>query len=106
MAHVGTSKFKNTKIRLLTQEYEAIEMREGESIKDMQNRLNLIVNNLKGIGNVISMGELNSKILEFVTEEFNNKVCVIEEANNVSEIPTNELMGNLMVEELVVERNE
>ncbi|GAA0141948.1 hypothetical protein LIER_42695 [Lithospermum erythrorhizon] len=46
MAHVGTSKVKNTKIRLLTKEYEAFEMREGESITDMQRRLNLIVNNL------------------------------------------------------------
>ncbi|GAA0141736.1 hypothetical protein LIER_35450 [Lithospermum erythrorhizon] len=30
MAHVGTSKVKNTKFRLLTQEYEAFKMREGE----------------------------------------------------------------------------
>ncbi|GAA0174723.1 hypothetical protein LIER_28056 [Lithospermum erythrorhizon] len=105
MDHVGTSKVKNKKIRLLTQEYEAFEMREGESITDMQRRLNLIVNNLQGFGKGIPTGELNSKILGSVTEEFNNKVCVIEEENNVSEIPSNELMGNLMVEELVVERN-
>ncbi|GAA0157108.1 hypothetical protein LIER_14445 [Lithospermum erythrorhizon] len=80
-------------------------MREGESITDMQKRLNLIMNNLQGLGKVIPMEELNCKIFESVTEEFNNKVCVIEEANNVNEIPSNELMGNLMAEELVVEIN-
>ncbi|GAA0145760.1 hypothetical protein LIER_05880 [Lithospermum erythrorhizon] len=104
MAHIGTSKFNNTKIHLLTKDYEAFVIREAESITDMQRRLNLIVNNLQGSSKVIPVGELNSKILESVTEEFNNKVIPME-ANNVSEIPSNELMGNLMAEESVVERN-
>ncbi|GAA0175831.1 hypothetical protein LIER_41985 [Lithospermum erythrorhizon] len=80
-------------------------MQQGESIKDMQKRLNLIVNNLEGHGKSIPTREFNSKILESVTDDFNNKFCVIDEANNVSEIPTNELMGNLMAAEMVVARN-
>ncbi|GAA0152844.1 hypothetical protein LIER_37574 [Lithospermum erythrorhizon] len=50
------------------------------------------------------MEKLNSKILESVTDDFNNKVYAIEEANNISEIPTNELMENLMAAEMVVAR--
>ncbi|GAA0172097.1 hypothetical protein LIER_25992 [Lithospermum erythrorhizon] len=73
-------------------------------IKDMQKRLNLVVNNLEGLGKFIPRGELNSKIIESVADDFNNKVCAIQEANNVSEIPTNELMGNLMATEMVVAR--
>ncbi|GAA0147931.1 hypothetical protein LIER_07510 [Lithospermum erythrorhizon] len=84
MTHVGITKVKNTKIRLLTKEYEAFEMKEGKEI---------------------STGDLNSKILESVTEEYNHKVCAIEEIKNISEIPTVEIMGSLMTEELVVMRN-
>ncbi|GAA0168876.1 hypothetical protein LIER_23487 [Lithospermum erythrorhizon] len=85
LTHVGTSKVKNSKIRLLTKEYKAFEMKQG-------------------LGKIIPMGELNSKILESVTDDFNNKVYAIEEANNVNEIPTNKLMGNLMATEMVVAR--
>ncbi|GAA0171711.1 hypothetical protein LIER_25683 [Lithospermum erythrorhizon] len=46
-----------------------------------------------------------TKILESITDDFNNNVCAIKEANNGSEIPINELMGNLMVAEMVVAKN-
>ncbi|GAA0157649.1 hypothetical protein LIER_14875 [Lithospermum erythrorhizon] len=85
-------------------EYKAFEMKEGESIKYIKKLLNLIAINIEGLGKIVPTGELNSKILESITKDFNNKVCVIEEANNVSEILTNELIGNLMVAEMVVAR--
>ncbi|GAA0174443.1 hypothetical protein LIER_27832 [Lithospermum erythrorhizon] len=53
---------------------------------------------------IIPTRELNSKSFESVTDDFNNKVCAIKEVNNDSEIPTNELMGNLMAAEMVVAR--
>ncbi|GAA0174327.1 hypothetical protein LIER_43971 [Lithospermum erythrorhizon] len=46
-AHVGTNQVKQTKIRLLTKEYQMFEMKEGESIADMHQRLNVILNNLE-----------------------------------------------------------
>ncbi|MGF2565680.1 hypothetical protein ACQUWZ_27945, partial [Ralstonia pseudosolanacearum] len=77
--HEGTSKVKNSKIVLFTNDYEKFEMQENESIKDMYTRFTLIVNNLKGLGKKFVPGELEGKILRCLTQEWEQKVAAIEE---------------------------
>ena len=105
MTHVGTSQVRTTKIRLLTKEYEAFEQLDGESLSDMQQRFNLIVNNLKALGKTISTEDLNGKIMEAVNEDYRPKICAITESKDIRTMPVAELMGSLMAEECVVAKS-
>ena len=100
--HVGTSQVKDTKIRVLTSEYEAFKMKEGETVAAMHQRLNLIVNNLRALGKTYSTKDLNGKILASLTGEFFPKTCAITEAKDIGSLPTEDLIGSLLAFEVVL----
>ena len=46
----GTSEYKDAKLHFFKIQYETFAMLPDESVNDMYGRLNVIVNNLKGLG--------------------------------------------------------
>jgi hypothetical protein len=48
--HEGTSEYKDAKLHFLKIQYETFSMLPHESVNDMYGRLNIIVNDLKGLG--------------------------------------------------------
>jgi hypothetical protein len=98
--HVGTSKVKNSKIRLYTAEYEKFTMKENESISEMHQRLKLITNTLKSLGKKYSQEDVNSKILTSLTADFRQKACAIDEAKDLAALTEESLMGSLLTYEL------
>jgi hypothetical protein len=50
ITYKGTSKVKETRISILTEEYECFRMTKGEIIKNMYTRFGEIVNPLKNLG--------------------------------------------------------
>ncbi|GAA0158305.1 hypothetical protein LIER_15373 [Lithospermum erythrorhizon] len=69
-AHVGTNQVKQTKVRLLMKEYQMFEMKEGEPIADMHQRLNVILNNLQSLGKECSREKINGKVFEALTVDY------------------------------------
>lgn len=98
--HVGTSQVKDTKIRVLTAEYEGFKMKDDETISSMHQRLNLIINNLKALGKLYSMKDVNGKILSCLTKEYRPKTCAITESKDIGTLSTEDLVGSLLAFEV------
>ena len=62
-AHEGTEQVKESKVDLLTTQYENFTMKEGESIHDMQTRFSSITNELRCLGEPIPTSKQVRKIL-------------------------------------------
>ncbi|GAA0159406.1 hypothetical protein LIER_16186 [Lithospermum erythrorhizon] len=101
-AHVGNNQVKKTKVRFLTKVYQKFEMKEGETIADMHQRFNEILNNLEALGKTFSNEEINGKIFEALTDDYDGKICAITDAKDIGTIPLVELIGSLKAEEEVI----
>ncbi|KAL4313463.1 hypothetical protein GQ457_01G012500 [Hibiscus cannabinus] len=63
VTHEGTSEVKETKIGLLNLSYENFKMEPDEDIKKMFDRFSVIVNGLKGYGEIIPEDKLVRKLI-------------------------------------------
>src|SRR3954469_7202532 len=98
--HEGTTIVKESKISVLVHKFELFTMNEGESIKDMYIRFTDFTNSLVGLGKTYSSVECVKKILLALTSNWEKKVTAIEEANNLSTLTVEHLIGNLMAYEV------
>src|SRR3954470_10606849 len=100
VTHEGTTRVKESKISVLVHKFELFTMNEGESIKDMYTRFTDITNSLIGLGKTYSDIKLVRKILLAPTSDWEKKVTAIEEANDLSTLSVENLIGNLMAYEV------
>ena len=96
VTHEGTSKVKQTKISMLTNQFQLFKMNTNESISDMYSRFQDIVHSLISLGKEFSEEDQVRKILNSLTPEWDQKTLAIEEANDISTLKIEELIGNLM----------
>ncbi|KAL4348430.1 hypothetical protein GQ457_17G009180 [Hibiscus cannabinus] len=68
VTHEGTSEVKETKIGLLNLSYEKFKMEPDEDIKKMFDRFSVIVNGLKGYGEIIPEDKLVRKLIYSLLE--------------------------------------
>ena len=61
--HKGTEQVKESKIDMLTSQYENFKMRKGETIHDMFTKLSSIKNELRSLGEPTSMSKQVRKVL-------------------------------------------
>lgn len=94
-AHEGTTKVKSAKLQLLTTKFENLKMLEDECIQDYHLNILDIVNAFDSLGEKISDEKLERKILRSVPKRFDMKVTAIEEAQDISSIKVDELVGSL-----------
>ncbi|XP_070020513.1 structural maintenance of chromosomes protein 3-like [Nicotiana sylvestris] len=79
-AHEGTTQVKQSKIDMLTIEYELFRMKDDESIQDMHIRFTSIINELHSLGDVIPRNKLVNAIIE---------------AKDLQTLTMDELIGNV-----------
>ncbi|XP_069153765.1 uncharacterized protein [Solanum lycopersicum] len=65
-AHEGTEQVKESKIDMLTSRYENFKMKEGETIHNMFTKLSSITNELRSLGEPISMTKEVRKVLRIL----------------------------------------
>ncbi|KAL2491617.1 UBN2 domain-containing protein [Abeliophyllum distichum] len=75
-------------------------MKQDEPIVDMITRFTDIINGLKGFDRKFTNGELVSKMLRSLTEDWNSLRMLIENTKDVNTYPLEELYGTLMTYEL------
>jgi hypothetical protein len=56
--HEGTSKVKRSRLNILSQEYELLQIQPGESILNLQKRFVHLTNHLKMLGKTLTNDEL------------------------------------------------
>jgi len=103
VTHEGTSKVKDSKISVLVHRFEMFKMNEKETIGEMFTRFTDIINSLIALGKVYTQVEMVRKILRALTSDWEKKTTAIEEANDLSTLTVENLIGNLMAYEVQLE---
>jgi hypothetical protein len=98
----GTTKVKQSKIQHLTSKFEALRMKDDESIQDFHLSLLDIANSFEALGEKMSDEKLSRKLLRSLPKRFDMKVTAIEEAHDISTMKMDELVGSLQTFEIVL----
>ncbi|KAK2422833.1 hypothetical protein QL285_033334 [Trifolium repens] len=98
--HEGTSKVKMSRLQLLTMKFENLRMKEYECIHDFHMNILDFANSFDSLGEKISEKKLVRKILRSLPKRFDMKVTAIEEAQDISNMKVDELIGSLLTFEL------
>ncbi|XP_019237318.1 PREDICTED: uncharacterized protein LOC109217516 [Nicotiana attenuata] len=99
-AHEGTTQVKQSKIDMLTTEYELFQMEEHEFIQEMHTRFTSIIIKLYSLGEIIPTNKLVRKILSLLPGSWESKVNAITEAKDLRKLTIDELIGNLKTYEM------
>ncbi|XP_016546242.1 uncharacterized protein LOC107846345 [Capsicum annuum] len=90
--HEGTTDMKDSKVYILTTQYETFIMEEGETIQEMHTRFTSITNELHFLGEVISLYKQMIKILGALPKSWECNMDSITEAKNLKTFTMDELM--------------
>ncbi|GJV79720.1 hypothetical protein Tco_1515590, partial [Tanacetum coccineum] len=99
------SQVKDNKIDLLVQQYEQFTILEEESIDIGFARFNTIITSLKALDEGFSSKNYVRKFLRALHPKWRAKATVIEESKDLSSLALDELIGNLKVHEVVMEKD-
>ncbi|XP_015075551.1 uncharacterized protein LOC107019652 [Solanum pennellii] len=99
-SHEGTEQVKESKVDMLTSQYENFRMKEGETIHDMYTKLSSITNELRCLGEPISTSKQVSKVLRILPQSWESKVVAITEAKDLKVLRMDALIGNLKTYEM------
>ncbi|GJU21944.1 hypothetical protein Tco_1155286 [Tanacetum coccineum] len=105
ITHQGNSQVKDNKIDLLVQQYEQFTILEEESIDSGFARFNTIITSLKALDEGFSSKNYVRKFLRTLHPKWRAKVTAIEESKDLSSLALDELIGNLKVHEVVMEKD-
>ena len=100
----GTNQVKDSKVRVLVNDYAMFKMKPNESIIEMFTRFTDVVNGLKGLRNRVREEDKVSKILRCLPPKWNSKTEDIEKVKNLKELPIEEFIGSLMTYEMKIAR--
>lgn len=95
----GMDRVKRIRLQTLRADFEAVQMKDGESISDYYSRLLVIVNQLKRNGEKIEDIRIIEKVLRSLTPKFEHVVVAIEESKELEKLSVDELIGSLEVHE-------
>ncbi|KAK2402298.1 gag-protease polyprotein [Trifolium repens] len=105
--HEGTPKVKMSRLQLLTTKFENLRMKEDESVHDFHMNVIDFSNSFDSLGEKIPGEKIVRKILRSLPRKFDMKVTAIEEAQDISSMKVDELIGSLQTFELYInERSE
>ncbi|MQM00152.1 hypothetical protein Taro_032883 [Colocasia esculenta] len=104
LTYEGTDKVKETRIDILVTQYEKFQMLTGETITQMYSRFTDITNGLARLGKMYNTRDMVRKILRSLPSQWTPKVIAIEEANDLTTMSLEKLIGSLMAHEINMER--
>nr|GEV63337.1 zf-CCHC domain-containing protein/DUF4219 domain-containing protein/UBN2 domain-containing protein [Tanacetum cinerariifolium] len=105
ITHQGNSQVKDNKIDLLVQQYEQFTILEEESIDSGFARFNTIITSLKALDEGFSSKNYVKKFLRALYPKWRAKVTSIKKLKDLSLLALDELIGNLKVHEVVMEKD-
>ena len=96
----GTKKVKDTKLQMLTTQFEELKMSENESFDSFYSKLNDVVVSKFNLGEKTEDSKIARNILRSLPESFHAKVTVIEESKDLDDIKVEKLISSLQTYEL------
>ncbi|KAL8473337.1 hypothetical protein ACS0TY_030241 [Phlomoides rotata] len=100
----GTDQIKENKLMIAVQKFENFKMKPGETLEKFDSRFIEILNEMESLGKDYSQREKNLKILRALPNEWDMKVVVMRESNDLSKITTFELFSDLKAFEFDIDR--
>ena len=94
-AYKGKEKVKKVRLQSLRKEFEKLEMKEDETIKDYFIRVTSIVNQMASNGEILEDARIVEKILRSLPAKFDYVVAAIEESNDISTFSMEEVQGKI-----------
>ncbi|GJR71795.1 retrovirus-related pol polyprotein from transposon TNT 1-94 [Tanacetum coccineum] len=101
----GNNQVKANKIDLLVQQYEQFTIPEEESIDNAFAKFNTIITSLNALEEGFSIKNCVRKFLRALHSKWRKKDSAIEESKNITNLPLDELIGNLKVYEEVIKKD-
>src|ERR1044072_1483319 len=95
VAHEGTSRVRMSRLQLLTTQFGNLKMSEEETIVEFHMRVHDLANASFALGEKMSDEKFFRKILRALPRKFAMKVAAIEEAQDISSMQVDELIGSL-----------
>nr|GEX42159.1 zf-CCHC domain-containing protein/DUF4219 domain-containing protein/UBN2 domain-containing protein [Tanacetum cinerariifolium] len=105
ISHQGNSQVKDNKINLLVLQYEQFTILKEESIDSSFAIFNTIITSLKALDEGFSSKNYVRKFLRALHPKWRAKVTEIEESKDLSSLALDELIENLKVHEVVMEKD-
>ena len=96
----GIKKVKDTKLQMLTIQFEELKISEDEFFDSFYSKLNEVVVSKFNLGEKMEDSKIVRKILWSLLESFRAKVTAIEESKDLDDIKVQELIGSLQTYEL------
>ncbi|GJQ95761.1 zf-CCHC domain-containing protein [Tanacetum coccineum] len=105
ITHQGNSQVKDNKIDLFVQQYEQFVISKDESIDSAFARFNTIITRLKALDEGYSSKNYVRKFLRALHPKWRAKVTAIEESKDLTSLSLDELIGNLKVHEMIINKD-
>jgi hypothetical protein len=93
---------KRSKLQTLKVQYEGLKMKDEVNFSEYFERVDNIINSIKGLGVEVSDKELVEKILRTLSILYNPKVFALEYRENIDKLTMDELYGILTAYELIL----
>jgi hypothetical protein len=100
-AHEGTKHVRQGKMDLINGELELFFMKDGETVREMYDRLMLLVSNIRALGSVDWDDWVTKKLLRAFAPRDKNLAAMIRRDPNYYKMTPNQLLGEILHQELV-----
>ena len=97
--HEGTSSVKEAKLYVLKGKFSEFAMKKDDSVAEMFNQLNDIVNELKGLGFEVPDADFNHKFLRVLPERYDTIVTLLVRSNMKTATPT-QILGEVLTHDI------
>ncbi|GKC60116.1 hypothetical protein Tco_1087714 [Tanacetum coccineum] len=105
ITHQGNKQVKDNKINLFVQQYEQFSIFDDETIHCVFARFNTIITSLKALDKSFSSRNHVRKFLSALPTKWHSQVTAIKESKYLSTLLLDELIGNLKVYEVVLQKD-
>ena len=104
--HEGTNQVKESKISMLTLDYELFNMKTDETIKKMLDRFMDIINKLKALEKTYPNKDMVNKLLNSHPKSWETKVTVIDKFKDPNTLSLDKLIGSLLTYEMKIKHGQ
>ena len=95
LEYQGSDKTKQMQVLNLKRDFKSLTMQEDETITKYSDRIALIVNKIRSLGEEFLDARIVEKILVTLPERFESKISTLEESRDFSQISLVELLTAL-----------
>ncbi|KZT76779.1 hypothetical protein F511_46196 [Dorcoceras hygrometricum] len=99
----GSDETKENKLTVAQQKYEAIKMKDGETMTEFDERFSAIIIELNSLGKEYSNRELVLKVMRALPREWDVKTMAMRESKDLNKMELHDLFANLKAYEFELE---